>query len=149
MKIIMLVSLLLVTYLVSAQDVGGLKSSNTDLPQTDADRTVVNALFGSIGAVQSSCSSSLIASLKKENALATCASYDESMYMGVGDGLLREMIDNSFFEITEAYMGGGGQWLTPWQENKDFGVIRQLGYEGNIYYLTLDDGVARVIKFNE
>lgn len=132
-----------------AQNVSSLRQASTDLPQTDADRTVVNLFFGSISAVQTPCDESLKASLEAEKALAACASFDNSMYMGMGETLTRQTVDMSFYDMTEPFMGGKGEWLSPWQNNEEFGTARQLGYEGSTYYLTLDaeQGLARVIKF--
>lgn len=124
-----------------------LRQQSTDLPQTDTDRAVVNIFFGAVSAVQAPCSADLKTSLKAERASAACASYENTFYAELGD-TLRQLVDSQFLEATYS---STAQWLSPWQSNDDFGTIRQLEYEGTVYYLALnnDEGSAHVIKFSE
>lgn len=135
--------LLAVLPLAVAQNVATLRQKTTDLPRNDADQFVLNTFFGAISAVQDTCPDGLVASLKQQNALASCATFDANSDMG---SLLRSAVEAQF---TAATMTEKGAWATPWQANTDFGTVRQLKYQGTTYYLTLDasKGEARVIVF--
>ena len=126
-----------------AQNVATLKQKTTDLPRNDADQFVLNTFFGALSAVQDTCPNGLIASLKQQNALAGCATFDPNSDMG---SLLRSAVEAQFMAAT---MTDKAAWVTPWQANSDFGTVRQLKYQGTTYYLTLDasKGEARVIVF--
>lgn len=120
-----------------AQNVGGLRQSSWDLPVTAADNTVVSEFFGAISAVQTVCSESLRASLAAERALAACARLGDYFDAELGRSM------------TELKLRSLGAWTTPWQENADFGTVRQLSSGGATYFLAIDAaaGLAYVIRF--
>lgn len=126
-----------------AQNVATLKQQTTDLPRNSADQFVLNNFFGALSAVQDTCPSGLVASLKEQKALAGCATFDANSGMA---SLMRTAVEAKF---TTATMTDKASWVTPWQANADFGTVRQLQYQGTTYYLTLDadKGQARVIVF--
>lgn len=119
------------------QNVGGLRQSSWDLPVTPADTTVVSEFFGALSAVQTACSESLRSSLAAERALAACARLGEYFMGEIG----RSMVEMTFISV--------GSWVSPWQENADFGTVRQLSYQGSTYFLAINEaaGLAYVIRF--
>lgn len=126
-----------------AQNVATLRQTTTDLPRNSADQFVLNNFFGALSAVQDTCPDGLVASLKEQNALAGCATFDGNSGMG---SLMRSAVEAQFAAAT---MTDKATWATPWQANSDFGTVRQLKYQGTTYFLTLDadKGQARVILF--
>lgn len=129
------------------QNVRSLREQSTDLPQSAADREVLNLFFGAISAVQDGCGPALVESLRAENALAACATYGTSF--GSTAELTRQMVELEFMVPLE--VEDRGAWLTPWRNNSDFGTVRELVFGDSHYFLALDDasGIAYVIKFLE
>lgn len=127
------------------QNVRSLREQVADLPQSGADREVLNLFFGGISAVQGECAPSLVESLRAENALAACASYGTGL--GISAEVARQMVEVEFMLALD--LEGRGGWLTPWRNNADFGAVRELEFGGSHYFLALDhdSGLAYVIKF--
>lgn len=125
------------TLTVAAQGVGSLRGSSWDLPKTEADNTVVSEYFGALSAVQTTCPQTLQNSLAAERALAACARLGDYF-----DGeMARSMAELAFLSK--------GSWVSPWQEDPGFGVVRRLTYGGAEYYLAMNEatGLAYVIRF--
>lgn len=132
-------AVLAVLGLVAAQNVGGLRQASWDLPKTSADNTIVSEFFGALSAVQTMCPESLRASLAAERALAACARLGDYFMAELG----RSMVEMTFISM--------GSWASPWQENRDFGTVRRLNYQGSEYFLAIDErsGLAYVVRFEE
>lgn len=129
---------LAVTLSAAAQGVGTLRQSSWDLPKTDVDNVVVSEFFGALSAVQTACPQSLQDSLAAERALAACARLGAYFNGEVA----RAMAEMAFLS--------SGSWLSPWQEDPGFGVVRRLTYEGVEYYVAMNEaaGFAYVIRFD-
>lgn len=138
-----IVATVLVAFMLAAtaQNVGALRQTSYDLPQTDLDREVLTLFFGAIDAVQGPCSASMTASLAAESALAACATF--STY---GLGLSRQSAQLAF---DANFQGTPHTWLTPWQQAEGFGSVRRVALAGQEYFLAIDDGLAYVIRFLE
>lgn len=127
-----------------AQGVGGLRDASWELPKTQSDRLVLNAVLDTTKAVQTTCPQDLIASLAAENALAACAVPERDSYLGDHG---RTMIGLAFT--------GKGRWVTPWQENASFGVVRVLTTRdwdagGEVeYYIAVNSrsGLIYIVRF--
>ncbi len=132
-------AVLAVLGLVAAQNVGGLRQASWDLPKTSADNTIVSEFFGALSAVQTMCPESLRASLAAERALAACARLGDYFMAELG----RSMVEMTFISM--------GSWASPWQENNDFGTVRQLNYQGSEYFLAINEAadLAYVIRFGD
>lgn len=129
--------LFLVIGLAGAQSVGGLRGTTWDLPRTDVDNTVISRYFGALQAVQTSCPQSLQDSLAAERAYAACARLGE-FFMG---DMARSLVEIEFIST--------GQWVSPWQEDPGFGVLRRLTLNGVEFFLAMNEstGLAYVIRF--
>ena len=126
--------------LVAAQNVGGLRQANWDLPVTPADNTVVSEFFGALSAVQTVCPESLRASLAAERALAACAQLGKYFNAEVG---------RSMSEL--AFLTAPASWLSPWQADPGFGTVRRLELDGVEYFLAINEGtgLAYVVRFED
>ncbi|MEX2536237.1 MAG: hypothetical protein WD273_11640 [Trueperaceae bacterium] len=144
--LVLVLAFLTFTHLGLGQNVRSLREQPTDLPQSTADREVLNLFFGAISAVQGRCIPALVESLQAENALAACASYGTNF--GTAE-LTRQEVELEF--IVPLELEERGAWLTPWRNNSDFGTVRELEFGDSHYFLALDDasGRAYVIKFLE
>lgn len=123
---------------VLAQGVGSLRTTSWDLPRTETDNTVVSAFFGALQAVQTSCPQSLQDSLAAERAYAACAKLGDYLSGELG----RTMVEVEFLTTP-------GTWVSPWQEDPGFGVLRRLSFGGVEYYLAINEvaGLAYAIRF--
>lgn len=137
---LLLACLLAVTATAWGQNVGALRSATWELPQTDADRRVINGIFGGLNAVQVECPASLRESLAAERAYAACAEYQPGSLAEFDRG-----------DAERGVIGLGDVWQSPWQENSEFGVVRTLALGGATYYVALDrpNALVFVIRFAE
>jgi hypothetical protein len=140
-RVIVATALVAFMLVASAQNVGALRQTSYDLPQTVLDREVLTLFFGAIDAVQRPCSASLTDSLASERALAACAAFD------AGNLDLERRRAQLAFESN--FDGTPHTWVTPWQEAEGFGNVRRVALAGQEYFLAIDDGLAYVIRFLE
>ena len=140
-SVIVATALAALLLIASAQNVGSLRQSSYDLPQTPLDSEVLTLFFGAIEAVQGPCAPSLTESLAAERALAACATFG-------GSGLdTRRTLAELAFETNRT--GTSHTWQTPWQQVDGFGSVRRVALAGQEYFLAIDDGLAYVIRFLE
>jgi len=120
-----------------------LLNSNWQLPQTVEDGRVLSRVFDAIDAVQTVCPQSLVDSLSEQGALAACAIPTR------GDRLDSLLGSHGRNLIEIAVRSPFGSWRTPWQQDPGFGAVRQLSYQGNVYFIALNSvtGLAYVIRF--
>lgn len=137
----LLLSIITIFTLTPAQSVSSLRQSSWDLPKTQEDIFVMNKVFDATDAVQTQCPQTTIESLTEENALAACAT---------ASGFTTRL--SSLRSYIEIRLDRHGSWLTPWQENEDFGSVRQYVYNGTTFYIALKvvdrKSVIYLIRFN-
>lgn len=136
-RTILLTGMIALLGLGLAQSVGSLRASSWDLPKTDVDNTVVSSFFGALQAVQTACPQSLQDSLAAERALAACARLGDYFSGEVA----RAMVEMEFIS--------SGRWVTSWQEDSGFGVVRQLSFNGSLFFVAMNEAtrLAYVVRF--
>jgi hypothetical protein len=125
----------------SAQNVASLLITPYTLPQAYPDAELLTLFFDALEATQVPCPVDMVKSLEQQEAQAACAT------VGISDRFARPFVESAF---NSPRMELDVRWLTPWQTNNDFGIVRQAEIEGVLYFLAydLDPRRAYVIRFD-